>query len=484
MLLTLDESSPKADQILEQARAHIASGALRTGERLPSTRMLAQQLGVHRSTVAKAYQELWAQGWIDLHSGACPCVRSRVHGTKSSSEPAPSGFDWAQASSRASRAVFETHGRLHPPAPIQDCISFANLSPDPRLMPADAFRSCLNRVLRLRGPRLLGYGERMGYRPLREYLARRMKQHGISATADQILITNGSQHALDLVFRLVSEPGRRVAVETPTYGYALPLIRLLGMEPLGIPVGPQGMDLDDLEGRFQNQRPALVYTMPNFQNPTGACTSQAHREALLALCERYGVPILEDAFEEEMKYFGKVTQPIKSMDQKGLVVYCGTFSKVLFPGTRIGWVLADTSCIERLTALRRFTDLCPPTPLQAAMHDFCEKGHYDLHLSRMHRVFRKRMQSALRALREHIDPATASWHEPHGGFLIWMSLKRPAPAGTDWWHHLVSKGVQVSWGNDSFTSAPEGCHLRLSISTLDETQITEGIRRLGQALKG
>jgi DNA-binding transcriptional MocR family regulator len=183
------------------------------------------------------------------------------------------------------------------------------------------------------------------------------------------------------------------------------------------------MDLDVLAARIAEHPPAIVYTMPNFQNPTGICTSQAHRERLLALCEARRIPILEDGFEEEMKYFGRVVLPIKSMDRRQLVIYCGTFSKVLFPGARIGWVAAARPCVERLAALRRFAEIAPSMILQAAMHDFCERGYYDRHVSRMHRLFRRRMQVALRSLRQHVKPTWAEWDEPKGGYLIWLRLR-------------------------------------------------------------
>jgi len=156
---------------------------------------------------------------------------------------------------------------------------------------------------------------------------------------------------------------------------------------------------------LRKEKPALVYTMPTFHNPTGVSTDQAHRERLLSICEGHRIPVLEDAFEEEMKYFGKTTLPIKSMDKHQIVIYCGTFSKVLFPGVRIGWIAAERECIERLVAIRCFSDLAPNMILQAAMDEFCRNGYYDRHINRMHRTYRRRMQAAVRALREHISPA-------------------------------------------------------------------------------
>jgi DNA-binding transcriptional MocR family regulator len=314
-------------------------------------------------------------------------------------------------------------------------------------------------------------------------VAQRLQRHGIAVTPDEILLTNGSQQGIDLLLRMMAAPGRSAAVESPTYDFMLPLLRLNGLKPIEIPLRPDGMDLDVLERTLRGDRPVLVYTMPSFQNPTGVCTSQAHRERLLGLCETHRIPILEDGFEEEMKYTGKVVLPVKSMDRHRIVVYCGTFSKVLFPGVRIGWVAADRDCVERLTAIRRFGECAPSTVLQAAMHEFCRDGSYDRHVSRMHCVFRRRMHATLRALREHIRPEWAQWTEPRGGYLIWLQLKRlPAPAA-DVDALLASHGVRAALGRFFFSSEKPDRYLRLSISNLSEEEIAEGVNRLARALR-
>ena len=333
------------------------------------------------------------------------------------------------------------------------------------------------------GPALLGYGDRAGFAPLREYIARRLQSHGISVGADEILITNGAQQGIDLVLRMLASPGKAVAIESPTYIEIIPLLRFYGLKPLEVPVRQDGMDLKVLARIAESERPALLYTMPNFQNPTGISTTQSHRERLLSLCEKYRIPILEDGFEEEMKYFGRVILPIKSMDKNQLVIYCGTFSKVLFPGVRIGWLAAEKECIDRLIAMRRFSELSSSMVLQSAMYEFCQNGYYERHISKMHRVSRKRMQTALRALSQHIAPEWAEWNEPSGGYLLWLKLK-PTPMPEVERENLFSRhGVKVLPGNYFFSSDTADSFLRLSISTLNEEEIKEGIRRLAGALK-
>ncbi len=487
LLLRLDEHShtPPYRQILEGIREKLASGAVRPGDKLPSTRRLADNLGIHRSTVALAYQELWSLGFVDLHPGARPRVRERTQLVSPSNSPEASLIDWLALASDASTDVLRRYHDLHAPqgdGGASTVISFKSLDMDRRLLPVESFRACVRRVMAADGGALLGYGDPAGYPRLREYVAERLQRHGVAVTADHVLLTNGSQQGIDLLFHMIAAPGRSVAVESPTYDFMLPLLSLYGLKPLEIPLRPEGMDLVVLEQMLRRERPVLVYTMPSFQNPTGACTSQAHRERLLALCETHRVPILEDGFEEEMKYTGQVVLPLKSMDRHHIVVYCGTFSKVLFPGIRIGWVAADRGCIERLIAIRRFSELAPSAVLQAAMHEFCRNGSYDRHVGRMHRVFRKRMQATLSALREHIRPEWAQWVEPRGGYLIWLKLT-PLPARVGLEALLASHGVQAVPGRFFFCSEKRDSYLRLSISTLSEDEIAEGVVRLSRALR-
>ncbi|MDU2064047.1 MAG: PLP-dependent aminotransferase family protein [Sporomusaceae bacterium] len=488
LLLELQEKSPKPQyqQILEQIRHKIEARILHPGEKLPSTRRLADSLGIHRSTVASAYQELWALGFIDMKPNACPIVRDRMQIATAASRQKKGRIDWSLTASTDSSAIWDTYRGFQAEAPVsppQDFIDFSGLDMDCRLFPLETFRSCFNQAMKREGFSLLSYGDRAGFFPLRTYLAHHLQSHGISVTAEEILITNGLQQGIDLVFRMIAAPGKAVAIESPTYKEMLPLLKFCGLKPLEIPIRSDGMDLAILEKMLKTEQPSLVYTMPNFQNPTGVTTSQSHREKLLSLCQKYGVPILEDGFEEEMKYFGRVVLPIKSMDDQHTVIYCGTFSKVLFPGVRIGWIAAEPECIERLMAIRSFSDLSSSMILQAAIYEFCQRGHYDRHISKMHRLFRKRMQTALVALKQYIKPEWAAWSEPNGGYLLWLKLSPLPDAAADLTALFAKQKIQISSGKYFFSSSANAVHLRLSISKLNEAEITEGIKRLALALE-
>jgi DNA-binding transcriptional MocR family regulator len=340
----------------------------------------------------------------------------------------------------------------------------------------------VNHALAYEGSRILQYGAPAGYEPLREYIAHRLRLHGIAAASSEILITNGSHHGLELILKLLTVPGSEVVIESPTYAAFIPLLRYFQVNVVQIPFRNGGMDLNRLQQHMQNHTLSFIYTIPNFQNPTGLTSSQEHRERLLHLCEQYKVPLVEDGFEEELKYSGNVAMPIKSMDKHHVVLYVGTFSKVLFPGLRIGWIAAHEECIQRLTSLKRFSDLTTSMFTQVVLTTFCREGYYDRHLKKMHRVYRKRMRAALDSMKRHLSEI-ATWTEPEGGYTIWGCLKKPYRSEKEFKDRLLPHRVLVSPGHYYFSGKAPNRYFRLSIAELNEDEIREGIARLGKALR-
>jgi DNA-binding transcriptional MocR family regulator len=479
-----DGEKPLYRQISEGIVDMIGRGILENGATLPASRVLAGTLGVNRSTVCRAYMELAALGFVESTPGSYTRVRRRARVVERRPGRPKGAVNWRRVSNAASRRIFDTFERYAPESscdPSADVINLSQLDLDMRLFPLDDFRRCMNHVLIHEGASALRYGDRAGHEGLRGVIARRMQIHGVAATPEEILVTNGAQQAIDLILRLLGSPGAAAVVEAPTYSNVIPLLRYHRMRITGVPMSTGGMDLDLLERRLRRRDTALVYTIPNFQNPTGITTGQEHRERLLALCERYRAPIVEDGFEEEMKYFGKVVLPIKSIDRRQVVLYLGTFSKVLFPGVRIGWIVAEHECIRRLIAIRRFTDLTGGTLVQAAVAEFCRLGYYDMHIKRMHRFFRRRMSVALRALASHMPPGV-TWTKPDGGYTIWVELQFDRDDSIPINDDLIEHGVVVSPGDYYFHGASPHRSFRISIAGLDEGEIERGIERLGSAL--
>jgi DNA-binding transcriptional MocR family regulator len=366
--------------------------------------------------------------------------------------------------------------------PSLDMLDMASLDIDHRILPVEDFKRCMAKVM-VEKAHIFNYGAAEGDMGLRDSIASRLRIHGILCDPEEVLITNGSQQSLDLVIRSFVSSGSTIIMESPTYMHALPLLRFYGAHLVDVEIAAEGMNLRDLEGKLKKSKPGFIYTMPNFQNPTGITMSQSVREDLLGIAARYRVPIVEDAFEEEMKYFGKVPMPIKSMDTGRIVIYMSSFSKVLFPGIRMGWIAADRDIIRRIAALKRVTDLSSNSVIQSSMSEFLQRGYYDLHIRRMHRKFKKRMLTAIEALKARLPEGRVSWNEPLGGYLIWLRLEG-LRMPEDELHAVFSKaGVMVSKGSQYFPKIQREHHIRLSISKLNEGEIVEGIKRLGKALQ-
>lgn len=486
MFVNIDrkESQPLYRQLIDGIINLIDQGTLEAGESLPSTRTLAKILRVNRSTVTRAYEELQALGFLTSKQGSYHRVLKRKKEVAYAADRV-SAISWEKASTADAKAIHRIFLRYsperskHPPS-RKDMLNISELDLDPRLYPMTEFRRCVHHVLHDFGADSLQYGDHKGHPSLRRQIAKRLRLHGIAVSENEILITNGAQQAIDMIIRMMAGKGKMVAVESPTYAAILPLLKFNGANTLEIPMTEEGMDLDFLEKALEEEKVNFVYTIPNFQNPTGITTSHLHRERLLNLCLKYKVPIVEDGFEEDMKYFGKVPLPIKSIDEKNIVIYLGTFSKALFPGLRIGWVTADRECISRLTAIKRFSDLGSSKLVQIVLCEFLKRGYYDRQLKRMHRAFRKRMQVALQTM-DAAFPQTVQWTRPTGGYTIWVKLRHQWDE-EQLYDHLAGFGVIVSPGSYYFPDRTRSEYFRVSIAKRNEEEIKEGITRLGKAL--
>ncbi len=486
LLIQLDRTSatPLFTQIVSRLRSLIETGALQTGERLPPSRILAGKIGVDRSTVLTAYNELQALGFITSRQGGYTTVVRRR--PVAAYDPDFIGsMDWS-GSVRAEVESILHFSMAHAPESLLTADSdrqynLASIELDPRLYPMEDVRRVMRETLNEHGAEAFRYGNPAGSEPFRELLARRLRLHGVSVSAAEILVTNGAQQGIDLVCRVLGRTGGRVALELPTYGCILPVLEMNGLGVLGFNMGSGGVSIEALEQVFETERPVFLYTMPSFQNPTGITTGHDHRERMLDLAQRFGVLIVEDGFEEDMRYEGPVALPIKSIDSDGLVIYLGTFSKVLFPGLRIGWIAADRRLIERLSAVKRYCDLGSSTLGQLFLECFCREGCYDRHLQRIHRLFRRRMAVALGAA-ERFFPSGVEWTRPAGGYTIWLRLPgEVTPEELE--RRSAEAGVFVSHGGAYFPDGGPSAFVRLSIARHNEEEIEEAFRRFGSVLK-
>lgn len=446
------------------------SGRLAPGSQLPASRDLAAQLDVNRTTVTNAYDELVKAGVARSHVG---------QGTFVAIPAPPKSMRWS-----FSRAVESARARVRPaiePTGHADSIDFASLVPDEELFPVEAFRVVLDDVLRRKGKELLQYGPAAGYPPLREHIAARLSEGGIRADANNVLIVNGTQQALDLICRTLLDPGDRVAVESPTYTIILPLLAQYQAQVSEVPMTPRGMDLTALERLLDRFVPKFIFTMPTFHNPTGISMDEEARRDLLKIASRHRVPIIEDDFDSELRFDGAPLASLKALDEEQSVIHIGTFSKGLFPGVRLGWIVAPDAVVETIVRSKLISDYHTSLLPQAAVLEFCRRGHYDAHLKTLATICREKNQVLLSALERHF-PDGVHWTRPQGGFAYWITL--PEGLSTDKLvRECADQGVRFTPGGH-FSARGDGQRsLRLSVSRVPLERIEDGVRRLGEVLE-
>jgi len=375
-----------------------------------------------------------------------------------------------------------------------EVISFAGGLPAPDVFPIARFQEACRRVLELNGHQALQYGASEGYEPLREMIARHIARYGIKAKAENVLITSGSQQALDLIGKLLINPGDRVLVEAPTYLGALQAFSVYGAQYVSVPSDDDGLRTEELEEPLRSG-PKFMYVLPNFQNPGGTTLSEGRRHQLVLLADKYGIPIIEDDPYGQLRYEGEHLPPLVVIDRENLrgdggysignVIYLSTFSKTLAPGLRLGWIVAPTDVITKLVQLKQGTDLHTSTFVQVIAYEVAKDNFLDEHVKLIRKVYRDRRDVMLEALKKYFPP-DVTWTHPQGGLFLWVTL----PEGMDCnklFQAALKENVAFVPGDCFYAGngdMKEGCrHLRLNFSYGQPEQIREGIRRLSQAVK-
>lgn len=481
MLLQLDPGShvPLYIQIRDQIRSLIASGQLTRGNRIAPSRDLARQLGVHRTTVANAYAELEADGWIEGHVGRGTFV-ARGPDPPRATRPAAGGNGILWESLLAHPAE-EGFFDILAPTLDPDVISFATARPPETSFPLAEFRRAADVVLRKEGRRLLQLGPTDGYPPFKDFLFDWLRQEGIRAERDEILVTNGCQQSLDLIRRVFLRPGDTVAIENPVYPGAVTALGGPGVKSIPVPVGDDGLNLDALEMILSQSRVRLLLLTPNFHNPTGTTLSLEARRRVLELAGQYQVPIVEDNIYGGLRLRGKELPSLRALDSRGLVIHLNSVSKICFPGLRVGWCVASRAVTERLRVAKQASDLHTSQLPQAVLTEFARRGWLAKYLQKMRALYRERLEGLERALESHFPPEV-KWTRPEGGMAVWVRL----PEGMDAAELLVKAKARKVWftpGRHFYFAAPRPHTLRLGYCALTKEQIERGVEILGNLLR-
>lgn len=379
-----------------------------------------------------------------------------------------------------------------------DIISFAGGLPAPEMFPVAAFQEAAERVLKEHGSQALQYSSTEGYRPLRRFIVERMSRYDIPASVDNVLITSGSQQALDIVGKILINPGDLILTEEPTYLGALQAWRAYQADFVTVPIDDDGLCCNDLLEDALRAGPKFMYILPNFQNPGGVTLSLERRRRLVEKAHQYGIPILEDDPYGQLRFEGQHIPPLLVLDaerlygneppsagegyfRRGNVIYLSTFSKTLAPGLRLGWIVAPAEVIQSCVIAKQGLDLHTSTFVQMLAYEVARNGFLDEHVKRIRAVYSERRDLMLGLMERHFPPGV-HWTEPHGGLFLWVTLPEVIDTA-EMLERAVEKKVAYVPGTAFYPG--EGGHntFRLNFSNARPEEIDEGIRRLGQVIE-
>lgn len=481
--IDLRRKQPLHRQIFDQVVARIEAGVFPAGYKLPPSRVLAGELGAHRNTVARAYAELEASGFVTSNVGRGTFVQrpSPAMSRAAASVSAPARMPWTSIASSAARgeAVARIERKHAQPVPVGPVINLARMQPDASLVPSDLLQRCLTRAISAHGGRAFSYAPPEGLLRLREQIAADLAARGVPAETHDVIVTAGSQQGLDLVARSLIDPGDTVLIEPTTYPGAIEVFALAGARLLPVPVDGQGPDVSALE-RVVGPSVKALYLMPHAHNPTGRMIPVERRRALIAWSRAAGIPIVEDDYAAGLALDDRAEPPhLRALS--GDVIHISTFSKRLAPALRIGYVVTPRPLRPSFTALKRIVDLGGSQILQHGLAEFMERGYLRAHNERMRHEYRERRDVLHTALRKSL-PAQMTWQVPAHGLVLWL----PLPSGVDV-HEVheqaIRRGVLVNSGAPWCVGEDHEPALRLTFCAEPSDRLAEAARRLGKIIK-
>jgi DNA-binding transcriptional MocR family regulator len=466
--LDRDNSVALYQQITEHFKQRISDGRLPAGARLPTVRQLASDLGVTRLTVQNAYAELQTAGWIESTVGRGTFVSHNVNG---------------HSFGRGMMTPLTPDGVINDILQVNHIVglrSMASASPDPRLFPTEEFWSTLAE-LQADALAMVSYTSSQGDPQLRVEISQDLSERGVDATPEEVLVVAGVTQGLALISRTLAQVGDRILVEQPTYLGLLHTLKQHGVQAIGVPLDDEGPILSELEKAILQHRPRFFYTIPTFQNPTGICMTLERRLALLELTAAHGVMVVEDDIYGRLAYDAPSPPPLYTLDTHGHVIYVGSYSKVLMPGLRLGFVVAPQRWADRLLSLRRATDLCSPTLLQRTLALFLRNGGLKRHLRRVLPVYRERRNTLVTALQRNLPPSV-QWHAPQGGFCAWLTMPSYHPF-SDLEQALLRQGWAVTPGEVFLAEPAQQKSVRICYGTLTPDVINAGIDVISRTVR-
>lgn len=469
IILDKNKKQPIYLQLYEQLKSQIYSGELKYKEVLPPERKLALELDVNRTTILNAYNKLKQEELIESKVGQGTIVSFKAKDNTQVMEP-----EWNQFfNSRLSELNSKMIGKLMPLLGKTDVISFALGMADPELIPDLHFEKLINTTREEGNKRLLSQTPVVGSDELRKSICEFLIEKKIPCTIDQIMVITGSQHGIDLCARVLIQPGDVVVVESPSYFLAFNSFKSVGAELMEVPIDEFGIQTDRLEQILKRYHPKVIYTVPNYQNPSSYSMSLGRRKKLLELAIRYNVLILEDDAYAGLNYGTEELPSLYQMDTSGYVIYLRTFSKTICSGIRLGFMLAHKRMIAQCCMLRQNVDIHPNNISQYLVNEFIASGEYEKHLKYINEIYEIRRDTMDQALSRQA-PKEVIWTKPQGGYYFWCKLPKHVQA-SELFVLCAKQGVVFMPGIPFFLEGNGEQYMRLNFTISKPEEIEEGI---------
>ncbi|NLI60904.1 MAG: PLP-dependent aminotransferase family protein [Clostridiales bacterium] len=473
--ISLTNDRPLYLQIRDYIRQMILRGLLSQGQKLPSTRELSDTLEVSRNTIILAYEYLEDEGFVKTIRGKGTFVSAVSIDYKNVWD-----MDWNSRLTPYANMANRLDIVKHESKWQKGMISFKSIAPDDKLFDVEDFKRAFQNRFSLEGEKLLNYGYAQGYKPLIDYLLHYMENKGVSTQGKSILITNGFTEGFDIVLSALVNPGNYILCENPTHNTAIKIMKLHHQKIIGIDMEEDGINLAKLEKALANNPVSMAFLIPSYHNPTGVIMSPQKRIQVLDIFARYKVPVIEDGFNEELRYSGSHLSPLAALCGSGnSVIYIGSLSKVLFPGLRIGWILGDKELISKLESVKRSRNIHTSFLDQALLYEYLSRGNLEKYLKKARKTYREKYDLAIECAREYIPHKTVLGE---GGLHIFIELADHVDA-----RQVLTRSIRrnvIFMPGDIFYTDGKGSNtLRLGFARSTLNEIKKGFKIIGNVVK-
>jgi DNA-binding transcriptional MocR family regulator len=475
----LADDRPAYIQVKDYMKRLMTSGALQADQKLPSTRELSALFRVGRNTVLSAYSDLEDEGYIYAVKGQGHFVVPSISGA--SMQPEGKRLNWGPRLNEYARLAEENDLMKHGIRAEKGSISFTSIAPDEKLFDLQNVKRAFLDRMSLEGDVLLNYGYAKGYKPLIDYLLRYMENKGVNIQGKDMLITSGFTEGLSLVLSALNKGHGRILCENPTHHTAIKNFKMHGYAITGVEMEQDGISLTELARELSERTYDMAYLVPSYHNPTGIVMSHQKRLEALRLLNEYEIPVIEDGFNEELRYSGSHIAPLVACagGENNSVIYLGSFSKILFPGLRVGWVLADKTLIHYLESVKRARSIHTSTLDQSLLFQYLYNGNFEKYLKRAKAEYKRKYELAIRCCEDWIPMERLSGD---GGLHLFVEFG-PDFRTRELLEACSAQGVVFTPGDIFYTDGGGQHTMRLGFSRVSDENIEKGIRIIGEAAR-